>query len=72
MPTATVVVRHLPEALEIEVADRGGGGGGNGKVGHGLIGMRERVALYGGVITTGAGPEGGYRVHASLPHGRRP
>jgi signal transduction histidine kinase len=69
---ATVVVRHLPEALEIEVADHGGGRGGNGKVGHGLIGMRERVALYGGVIATGAGPEGGYRVHASLPHGRRP
>jgi signal transduction histidine kinase len=68
---ATVVVRHLPDELEIEVTDRGGGGGGNGTVGHGLIGMRERVALYGGAISTGAGPQGGYSVHASLPHARR-
>jgi signal transduction histidine kinase len=69
---ATVVVRHLPDELVIEVTDRGGGGGGsNGKVGHGLIGMRERVALYGGAISTGTSAEGGYRVHASLPHARR-
>jgi signal transduction histidine kinase len=70
--SATVVIRHLPDELEIEVTDRGGdGGGGNGKVGHGLIGMRERVALYGGAISTGAGADGGYAVHASLPHARR-
>jgi signal transduction histidine kinase len=69
---ATVVVRHLPDVLEIEVTDRGRGGvGGNGKPGHGLIGMRERVALYGGVVSTGEAAEGGYRVHASLPHARR-
>lgn len=70
---ATVVVRHLPDELEIEVTDRGGGGAdGNGKVGHGLIGMRERVALYGGAVSTGKAADGGYRVRASLPHARRP
>jgi len=68
---ATVVVRHLPDRLEVEVTDLGGGGG-NGKVGHGLIGIRERVALYGGVVSTGGAAEGGYRVRASLPHARRP
>jgi signal transduction histidine kinase len=69
---ATVVVRHLPDELEIEVTDRGGGGGSNGKVGHGLIGMRERVALYDGSISAGPDEDGGYRVRASLPDPRQP
>jgi signal transduction histidine kinase len=35
--------------------------------GHGLVGMRERVALYGGVWSAGTDPSGGFRVHAVLP-----
>ncbi|HYJ77072.1 MAG TPA: sensor histidine kinase, partial [Actinomycetes bacterium] len=41
----------------------------NGHVGHGLIGMQERVALYGGRLETGPTPDGGYLVHAVLPTG---
>jgi signal transduction histidine kinase len=35
--------------------------------GRGLIGMRERVALFGGELETGARPEGGFRVRARFP-----
>lgn len=69
---ATVMVHHLPSALELEVIDTGGAkdaaNASNGTgTGHGLIGMRERVSLYGGTITTGPLNEGGYRVRAVLP-----
>jgi signal transduction histidine kinase len=54
-------------ALAVEIADDGPGARANGHAGHGLVGMRERVALYGGRLATGDGPDGGYRVHARLP-----
>jgi signal transduction histidine kinase len=66
-----VDVRCSRRALEIEVLDDGGGAAaappGNGHVGHGLIGMRERASLYGGTLAVGARPEGGFRVHARIP-----
>ena len=62
------------DALVIEVVDDGRGGpadatGGHGLIGHGLIGMRERVALYGGSLETGARPGGGFSVRVRLPLG---
>ncbi len=37
--------------------------------GHGLVGMRERVELWGGELSVGPAPGGGYRVKALLPYG---
>jgi signal transduction histidine kinase len=66
---AEVIVRYEAAAVEIEVRDNGRGdapaNGASG--GHGLMGMRERVSLYGGTLETGAAAGGGYRVHARLP-----
>jgi signal transduction histidine kinase len=63
---ACVAVRYRPEALELEISDDGRTGA-NGSGGHGLVGMRERVALYGGRLEAGPRPEGGFTIHASLP-----
>jgi signal transduction histidine kinase len=67
---ARVDVRYGPEMLEVQVADRGGRGepapGAVDSGGRGLIGMRERVAMFGGDLE--AGPrDGGFRVVARLP-----
>jgi signal transduction histidine kinase len=64
---ATVAVRYRPGALELEIADDGGAEAPAPSGGHGLVGMRERVALYGGRLQTGARPGGGYAVRALLP-----
>jgi signal transduction histidine kinase len=64
-----VTLRWRPAELTIEVLDDGPGPApsANG-TGHGLIGLRERAALYGGSIEAGAaGSAGGYRVRARLP-----
>jgi signal transduction histidine kinase len=65
---AEVVLRYRPGALEVEVVDDGRGPVGPDEgSGHGLVGMRERVALYGGTLETGPGPRGGFVARASLP-----
>jgi signal transduction histidine kinase len=71
---ATVTLSYAPKALELTVTDDGSGtpaAGANGSSpGHGLVGMRERVALFGGELTVGGRSDGpGYRVHALLPLG---
>ncbi len=65
---ACVRIRYLPTAIEVEVADDGRGtGAAAGAGGLGLVGMRERVALYGGDVVAGADPQGGFAVRARLP-----
>ena len=68
---ATVIVRYEPDRIEIEVVDDGRGAAkelqdGRGR-GHGLVGMRERVALYGGQLQAGPRPGGGYSLKATIP-----
>ncbi len=64
---ARVTLRYGEHAVEISILDQGQGSGGNPHVGHGLIGMRERVSIYGGSIQAGDLPEGGFAVRAVLP-----
>jgi signal transduction histidine kinase len=64
---AAVLLRYRPWELELEIADDGRGPAATDGLGHGLVGMRERVALYGGTLVTGARPEGGFLVRAVLP-----
>ena len=61
-------------ALVVEVTDDGRGAAtslSGSAPGHGLIGMRERVEIYGGELTSGPRPGGGYAVRAVLPVVRR-
>jgi signal transduction histidine kinase len=68
---ATVTIRHGDDDVEIEVTDDGRGAGasdGDGSDGgHGLAGMRERVALLGGELSAGNRRSGGYRVRVRFP-----
>lgn len=77
--TSSVEVRITYDAdcLDIEVGDRGPTGKGlcapAEPGGHGLVGMRERVGLYGGTLWTGSRPDGqGFTVQARLPVDGRP
>ena len=63
---ASVRLRYADRALELEVLDDGRGPTGAGG-GFGLVGMRERAALYGGVLAADGRPGGGYALRARLP-----
>jgi signal transduction histidine kinase len=64
---AEVVVKYSDGHIEVIVSDNGRGVGVEGSGGHGLVGMRERVSVYGGELDAGPRPEGGYRLRARLP-----
>jgi signal transduction histidine kinase len=66
--TAVVRLTVTDGFLVVEVTDTGRGPTpAADRIGHGLVGMRERVALYGGVLRTGPRPGGGFRVYARIP-----
>jgi signal transduction histidine kinase len=64
---ARVLVRYEPDRVAFEVVDDGRGNGASPRPGRGLLGMRERVALYGGGLDHGVRHGGGFRVAAWLP-----
>ena len=64
---AQVRVRYLDHALELQVTDDGPGQPDGESSGHGLLGVRERVALFGGSFQAGNRAEGGFGLRALLP-----
>jgi signal transduction histidine kinase len=64
---ARVLVRYGSREIELEISDDGTGGAAPNGGGHGLIGMRERVNVYGGEVESGARPDGGYAIRVRLP-----
>jgi signal transduction histidine kinase len=62
----TVTLHHTPESVTVEVTDDGTGATPETE-GHGIMGMRERVAALGGALTAGPGPDGGFTVRAMIP-----
>lgn len=65
--SASVVLRYSPDTLVLTISDDGRGAAAPDGAGHGLTGMRERVALYGGSVAAGPRPAGGFEVVATLP-----
>jgi signal transduction histidine kinase len=66
---AEVLVNYGESYLEVTVTDNGSGVGNGDGSGHGLVGIRERVSVYGGELDAGPQPGGGYRLRAKLPLG---
>jgi signal transduction histidine kinase len=71
--SADVTIRYRPDSVTVEVTDRGAGAPPTevppprADSGHGIIGMRERVAVFGGEFSAGPGPDGGFLVRACFP-----
>ncbi|MGI5170492.1 histidine kinase [Spirillospora sp. CA-253888] len=68
-----VTVEMEPSQVGVQVVDEGPARSAPqpGPGGHGLIGIRERVAMYGGTCNAGPRPEGGFTVTATLPYSRK-
>jgi len=67
-PKASVVITHEPGLLRIDIGDDGSGRTAAGPPGHGLLGMRERVAVFGGTLTAQPRAGGGFDLAATLPY----
>ena len=68
----TVTLGYRSDALELSIVDTGNGSRPTavaGPGGHGLVGMRERAALFGGTLTAGPDGDHGFAVHGVLPYG---
>ena len=66
-PETVVTLRYGPDRLDVEVRDHGPGARSSRRAGHGIAGMRERAALYGGHVDIGEVPGDGFRVAAAVP-----
>ncbi|MGH8983936.1 MAG: hypothetical protein ACRDY6_08700 [Acidimicrobiia bacterium] len=62
-----MTIRYQGAIVELEVRDDGAAAANGGAGGHGLIGMRERVAMFGGQFEAGRRNGGGFSVRARLP-----
>jgi signal transduction histidine kinase len=63
----SVVLRYRPDGIEVEVCDSGSRTGQGPGSRRGLLGLRERVAVFGGQFQAGRDPRGGWTVRASFP-----
>src|SRR5438105_1543373 len=64
---ASVTVRYRPNELQIEVRDNGEGNSTSNGLGHGLVGVRERVKIYGGEMSAGTANGRGFILSTRLP-----
>ncbi len=64
---AQVTIRYQARCVELEIRDTGTGPAGGPGTGHGLVGMRERVAMFGGELEAAEAGGGGFMVRARLP-----
>ncbi len=73
-PVAQLTIRRSEAALQVEIRDEGpprrSGLSGSPGSGHGLTGIRERAALFGGTSQAGPEPQGGFRLWVELPIGQ--
>jgi signal transduction histidine kinase len=65
--TADVTVSYEPRALQLEIRDDGVGTTTSDGLGHGLVGIRERVKIYGGEMSTGTANGGGFVLSTRFP-----
>ncbi|HYZ76473.1 MAG TPA: sensor histidine kinase [Gaiellaceae bacterium] len=64
---ADVTVRYRPDEVQLEVRDDGIGAAASDGLGHGLVGIRERVKIYGGEMSAGTANGGGFVLRTRLP-----